>query len=307
MLYSIICMNKSEKFGRAINLDREALESEMFNAKNNPIFTERSDYGFTLDKKLSMQLSKTLNKIKGRLDSEISESGELEINEFIRYKVDKKTRTISDFNIFEEENEINGIDITLLIDCSGSMRGLKQKLADLSATLIDSMEKTTFVNFKVIAFSAKWHEYQSVLEIIDTKDKAGRIHADENDLHDNHPLAIDFAVRDILKNQSDNKKMIVLITDGYPEAEYHTKSGKHIKVDSQTMINLMARSVTEAKNQKVPIFCIYYGHISSSMQKIAMQKMFRGMLFESEDFNKVQKMLIKQLTNSIEKLNQAGS
>ena len=307
MLYSSICMNKSEKFGRAINLDREALESEMFNAKNNPIFTERSDYGFTLDKKLSMQLSKTLNKIKGRLDSEISESGELEINEFIRYKVDKKTRTISDFNIFEEENEINGIDITLLIDCSGSMRGLKQKLADLSATLIDSMEKTTFVNFKVIAFSAKWHEYQSVLEIIDTKDKAGRIHADENDLHDNHPLAIDFAVRDILKNQSDNKKMIVLITDGYPEAEYHTKSGKHIKVDSQTMINLMARSVTEAKNQKVPIFCIYYGHISSSMQKIAMQKMFRGMLFESSDFNKVQKMLIKQLTNSIEKLNQSGS
>jgi uncharacterized protein YegL len=295
-------MNKSEKFGRAINLDREALESEMFNAKNNPIFTERSDYGFTLDKKLSMQLSKTLNKIKGRLDSEISESGELEINEFIRYKVDKKTRTISDFNIFEEENEINGIDITLLIDCSGSMRGLKQKLADLSATLIDSMEKTTFVNFKVIAFSAKWHEYQSVLEVIDTKDKAGRIHADDNDLHDNHPLAIDFAVKDILKSSSENKKLIVLITDGYPEAEY-----KGNRVDSQTMINLMARSVTRAKNQKVPIFCIYYGHISSSMHKIAMQKMFRGMLFESENFNKVQKMLIKQLTSSIEKLNQGGS
>ena len=38
MLYSSICMNKSEKFGRAINLDREALESEMFNAKNNPLW-----------------------------------------------------------------------------------------------------------------------------------------------------------------------------------------------------------------------------------------------------------------------------
>ena len=278
------------------------LEQEMANMKNEPIFTERSDYGFTLDKQLSRQLSKTLNKIKGRLDTQNGEEGNLDIQEFIRYKVDKKTRTISDFNIFEEENEINGIDITLLIDCSGSMRGLKQKLADLSATLIDSMEKTTFVNFKVIAFSAKWHEYQSVLEIIDTKDKAGRIHADEEDLHDNHPLAIDFAVKDILKSNSENKKLIVLITDGYPEAEY-----KGNRVDSQTMINLMARSVTRAKNQKVPIFCIYYGHISSSMQKIAMQKMFRGMLFESENFNKVQKMLIKQLTSSIEKLNQAGS
>lgn len=278
------------------------LEQEMANMKNEPIFTERSDYGFTLDKQLSKQLSKTLNKIKGRLDIQNGEEGNLDIQEFIRYKVDKKARTISDFNIFEEENEINGIDITLLVDCSGSMRGLRQKLADLSATLIDSMEKTTFVNFKVIAFSAKWHEYQSVLEIIDTKDKAGRIHADENDLHDNHPLAIDFAVKDILKSSSENKKLIVLITDGYPEAEY-----KGNRVDSQTMINLMARSVTRAKNQKVPIFCIYYGHISSSMQKIAMQKMFRGMLFESENFNKVQKMLIKQLTSSIEKLNQGGS
>ena len=278
------------------------LEQEMANMKNEPIFTERSDYGFTLDKQLSKQLSKTLNKIKGRLDTQNGEEGNLDIQEFIRYKVDKKARTISDFNIFEEENEINGIDITLLVDCSGSMHGLRQKLADLSATLIDSMEKTTFVNFKVIAFSAKWHEYQSVLEIIDTKDKAGRIHADDNDLHDNHPLAIDFAVKDILKSSSENKKLIVLITDGYPEAEY-----KGNRVDSQTMINLMARSVTRAKNQKVPIFCIYYGHISSSMQKIAMQKMFRGMLFESENFNKVQKMLIKQLTSSIEKLNQAGS
>ena len=278
------------------------LEQEMANMKNEPIFTERSDYGFTLDKQLSKQLSKTLNKIKGRLDIQNGEEGNLDIQEFIRYKVDKKARTISDFNIFEEENEINGINITLLVDCSGSMRGLKQKLADLCATLIDSMEKTTFVNFKVIAFSAKWHEYQSVLEIIDTKDKAGRIHADEEDLHDNHPLAIDFAVKDILKSNSENKNLIVLITDGYPEAEY-----KGNRVDSQTMINLMARSVTRAKNQKVPIFCIYYGHISSSMQKIAMQKMFRGMLFESENFNKVQKMFIKQLTSSIEKLNQAGS
>tara|TARA_R110002124_G_scaffold61316_1_gene168082 strand:- start:122 stop:1024 length:903 start_codon:yes stop_codon:yes gene_type:complete len=283
------------------DMNNESLENEMFNVENKPIFTERSDYGFTLDKKLSRQLSKTLNKIKGRLDSEISEAGELEINEYIRFKVDKKARTIQDFNIFEEETEINGIDITLLIDCSGSMRGLRQKLADLSATLIDSMENSSFINFKVIAFSAKWHSYQSVLEIIDTKDKAGRIHADEDDLHDNHSLAIDFTVKDILKSNSDNKKLIVLITDGYPEAEY-----KGERVDSQIMINLMVRSVTEAKNQKVPIFCIYYGHISSSMQKIAMEKMFRGMLFESEDFNKVQKMLIRKLTESIEKLNQGG-
>ena len=285
-------------------MNRELLEEEMFNAVNKPIFTERQDKGFSLDKKLSRELSKTLNKIKGRLDSEISESGELEINEFIRFKVDKKARTISDFNIFEEETEINGIDITLLVDCSGSMYGLGQKLADLSATLIDSMENMSFINFKVIAFSAKWHEYQSVIEIIDTKEKAGRIHYDDNDLHDNHPLAIDFAVKDILKSNSDNKKLIIMITDGYPEAEFTTSKGEHLHVDRKTMVNLMSRSVTEAKNQRVPIFCIFYGHIGEA--KTNMEKMFRGMLFESSDFNKVQKMLIRKLTDSIEKLNQGG-
>ena len=285
-------------------MNRELLEEEMFNVVNKPIFTERQDKGFSLDKKLSRELSKTLNKIKGRLDSEISESGELEINEFIRFKVDKKARTISDFNIFEEETEINGIDITLLVDCSGSMYGLGQKLADLSATLIDSMENMSFINFKVIAFSAKHNEYQSVLEIIDTKEKAGRIHYDGHDLHDNHPLAIDFAVKDILKSNSDNKKLIIMITDGYPEAEYTTKEGEHVYVDRKTMVNLMSRSVTEAKNQRVPIFCIFYGHIGEA--KTNMEKMFRGMLFESSDFNKVQKMLIRKLTDSIEKLNQGG-
>ena len=231
-------------------MNRELLEEEMFNAVNKPIFTERQDKGFSLDKKLSRELSKTLNKIKGRLDSEISESGELEINEFIRFKVDKKARTISDFNIFEEETEINGIDITLLVDCSGSMYGLGQKLADLSATLIDSMENMSFINFKVIAFSAKWHEYQSVIEIIDTKDKAGRIHYDDNDLHDNHPLAIDFAVKDILKSNSDNKKLIIMITDGYPEAEFTTSKGEHLHVDQKNYGKFNVKISNRSKKPK---------------------------------------------------------
>lgn len=303
--------NGSYGHGRSINIDESELESEMFNQENNPRFTERDDYGYTIDKQLARQLSKTLNKIKGRLDTEISEAGDLEINEFIRFKVDKKSNTIQDFNLFEEETELNGIDISLLIDCSGSMRGLRQKLADLSATIIEAMENTSFVNFKVIAFSAKHHEYQSVIEIIDTKDKAGRIHADENDLHDNHSLAIDFAVKDILSTNTDNKKLIILITDGYPEAEFKPKTtkgaiGQQLIVGFQTMINLMSRSVTEAKNNKVPIFCIYYGHIGIELQKKAMDKMFRGMIFESTDFKNVQRVLIQKLTDSIEKLNQGG-
>ena len=37
-----------------------------------------------------------------------------------------------------------------------------------------------------------------------------------------------------------------------------------------------------------------------------MRKLFRGMLFETSDFKQVEKMLVKKLTDSIEKLNQGG-
>ena len=68
--------------------------------------------------------------------------------------------------------------------------------------------------------------------------------------------------------------------------------------------NLMERSVIEAKNQEIPIFCIWYNHIKDTVEP--MRKLFRGMLFETKDFDQVEKMLISKLSESIEKLNQGN-
>ena len=313
-----IMSNGGSSGGYGVNADWDLVEEDLFKLSHEkkPIFTNRSDKGFTINSQLSNRLTQTLNKIKGQITTEISESGDLEINEFIRYKVDKRAKTIQNLEFFEEESEKNGIDIILLIDCSGSMSRLNQKLADLSASIFQALEKSDQVNFKVIAFSAKSHDYQHVVEIIDKKEKCGRIHADFEDYHDNHNLNINYAVEEILKTNSDNKKLILMITDGYPEIVWtidrdytgrsrSLKKGMRLKFENSDIPrNLMERSVIEAKNQEIPIFCIWFNHIEDTVKP--MRKLFRGMLYETQNFDQVEKVLIQKLTESIEKLNQGN-
>ncbi len=273
------------------------IELELMRTKNNPVFTKRADKGYSVNQDLAKQIAITLNKIKGRIESEIGNTGVLEIEEFIQFKIDKKAGIMKNLDIFSESFESNGLDLTLLIDCSGSMRSLRQKLADLSSTLITALDKCSFIDFKVIAFSGKYHDYQSVIEIIKKVSDSGKIHADETDLHDIHNLAIDFAVNDInTKGNPDNKKLIIMITDGYPECEL-----KHRSMDHKVLQNLMERSVINAKNYQIPIFCLYYGHIGSV--KELMNRIFKGMIFESSNFEDIEKKLIQKLSLAVENLN----
>lgn len=271
------------------------IENILSHFKHTPIFIKRTNQSFTIDNILANKLANTLNKIKGKIDTELSNSGNLDITEFIDYKINKRFKQIPSFKIFNETIETNGLDIILLIDCSGSMRSLHDKVRNISATIFKALKRCSFINFKVIAFSAKYHQYQGVYDIIKTLDDCKRIQADNNDLHDIHNLAIDYSVK--LLEHSENKKMIIMITDGHPEAEYNNRH-----VDSQTLRNLMIKSVINAKNHDIPIFCLYYNHIDSTVKP--MRKMFRGQLFESGNFNDIEKQLIKQLIKTVEKLNQ---
>ena len=88
-----------------------------------------------------------------------------------------------------------------------------------------------------------------------------------------------------------------MITDGHPEGEYNHKNIKH-----SILQNLMIKSVINAKNHDIPIFCLYYNHIESTVEN--MRKLYRGHLFESSNFVAIEKQLIKQLITTVEKLNQ---
>ena len=114
--------NGGSSSGRGCNADWVKVENDLFELSHEikPIFKTRSDNGYTINYQLSKSIENTLQKIKGKIDMEISEAGDLDVNEFIRFKVDKKAGTIQDFNLFETETEVNGIDIILLIESDES-------------------------------------------------------------------------------------------------------------------------------------------------------------------------------------------
>lgn len=273
------------------------IEKELMTQNIKPIYKKRDDRGFKIDYVLSKSLSNTLNKIKGRIYQQIGETGDLDIEEFIDFKINQKSGIINNFDIFEDTIEKNGLDVVLLIDCSGSMRRLRQKLADITATILHSMSKCEFINFKTIAYSASGHKYQSYLDEIKNYNESGRVHADENNYHDIHNLAMNEAVK--ILEKSEDKKLIIMITDGYPEAVYKGRT-----MDTKPLQSLMERSIIEANNKDIEVFCLYYCHIPSTIPQ--MNKIFKGKMFSTENFNDIQKKLSNTLIKTVERMNESG-
>jgi nitric oxide reductase activation protein len=268
------------------------IEQELLAKSPEPKVIKRSDYGYKLNYQLSNKLSETLNKIKGRIDEEIGETGDLDMNEYIDFKINRKMGFTNNFDIFSETIEINGLDVYFLIDCSGSMRGLGQKMADITATIMHSMKNCPFINFKTIAFSAFGNKYQGVNDYINDYTEAGRVHADTTYYHDIQSLAIDQAR--IKLSDSENKKLIILLTDGYPECGDY-------RISHEVLQSLWERSVTKAENEGIELFCMYYGHIGSTMT--LMRKIFGNNIYETNNFEDIQEKLIDKLKLAVANLN----
>jgi len=273
----------------------------------NPIYIKQTMHDVKVNQYLAKKIEKTLMKIKGRLDVELSENGDLESNAYIQYKIDKRAKTINSLEIFEEEEESQGLDIICLIDCSGSMRKVDQQMRDITATIIQALKKCTFVNFKVLAFSGHATEYQGYLDEIKTVKDAGRIQANDSctckvcekefrcHYHDIHNLAIDEACK-ILKKSEAHKRLILLVTDGYPEIEHKGKS-----VNEQVKTSLFKKSIQQCHNNKIETFALFYTHIKSQIP--IMREIFKGNLYQTGDFKDVETNFIKKLIKSVEKMN----
>ena len=283
------------------------LEKELVKLAPSPIYIKQPSHNVKVNEVLAKQISKTLMKIKGRLDSELDEVGNLETDEYIQYRINKKCKTVKSLEFFEDEIESQGLDIVCLIDCSGSMRGVQKQVRNITATIIKALEKCTFVNFKVLAFSGDQSEYQSYLDEINTVEDSGRIQANDScnceictkgghHYHDIHNLAIDEACK-ILKKSDSNKKLILMITDGYPEIMYHGKS-----VPSDIKTNLFKKSIQQCHNNKIETFALFYTHIQSTIP--VMREIFKGNLYQTENFGDVETNFIKKLIKSVEKMNE---
>lgn len=270
------------------------MERELNKIPNNPTFKKRDDRSYTIDNKLSNQIANTLNRIKGRIDEQLGQSGKLDINEFINFKVARKTGNIPKLDIFNETIETRGLDLTLLIDCSGSMRNIDHKVRDITATIFKALKNCTFINFNVMAFSGDYTDYKCIIDKIENINDCVRIQADSSDCFTPHNLIMDYAVKSLY--QSENKKMIIVLTDGHPELRHNEE-----RVEDDISYNLMERSIINAKNMGIPVFCLFYCHIQSTIP--IMRRIFRGNLYESSNFEDIEKKLIKELIKSVDMLN----
>lgn len=265
-------------------------------------WVERGNRGATINYNLSDSISSTLNKIKGRIDEELGETGDLEIEEYIEFKNNYRQGFIKDMNIFNETFENHGLDIVLMVDCSGSMGSLSQRTADIVATIMHAIEKTPFINLRVFGFSAESDNYQGCIEEIKNYKQAGRIHADSNNIHDVQHLAIDYTV-ELLEN-SENKKMMIMITDGYPIAYFKGRSISHSILKS-----MMDRSITNAWNKGIECFCLFYNSYYDEEEDYEsdtlkhLRDMFHNHLYSSGDFSDIEFKLIEKLKLSVESLN----
>ena len=81
------------------------LSSDLFS------FKVRNTGDYTVNQKLSNRLSDTLNKVKGKVDQEFTQSGILDVQEYINFRVDRKAKKIPNLNLFAEDIEKRGLTV----------------------------------------------------------------------------------------------------------------------------------------------------------------------------------------------------
>ena len=283
------------------------LEKELVKLAPSPIYIKQPSHNVKVNEVLAKQISKTLMKIKGRLDVELDEAGNLETDEYIQYRINKKCKTVKSFEFFEDEIESQGLDIVCLVDCSGSMRDVQKQMRNITATIIRALEKCDFVNFKVLAFSGHAKKYQGYLDEIKTVHESGRIQANDScdcevctkeslpHYHDIHNLAIDEACR-ILKKSDASKKLMLMITDGFPEINHNGYS-----VDRAIRTSLFKKSIQQCHNNDIETFALFYTHISDTVK--VMREIFKGNLYQTADFGDVETNFVKKLIKTVDRMN----
>ena len=97
--------NGGSSGGRGVNADWDQVEEDLFKLSHEikPIFKTRFDSGFTINRQLANRIEQTLNKIKGQTIIENSENGDLDIDEFLRYKVDNKQKQFKTWKFLKKK------------------------------------------------------------------------------------------------------------------------------------------------------------------------------------------------------------
>ena len=269
------------------------LSSDLFS------FKERNIEKFTVNQNLANRLSDTLNKVKGKVDQEFTQSGILDVQEYINFKVDRKNKKMPNLNLFSEDVEKRGLTVYFVIDSSYSMYYAKDNLRNITATIFKALEKCPFIDFKVIAYSGSNElGHHAKLQEINKLEDVGSIVADSYDRLTPTDLALSYVHDKIRK--SEDKKLVILFTDGLPESCNYGYNDLQYEVKKQ---------IVKMTNDKINFFTIFYQNYQYCGSKTSditqkMRSIFKNRMYESSDFKTIEKILQKNLIGAIERLNQ---
>ncbi len=213
---------------------------------DRPVSDVQVDYG------LAHQLNRLFRTIKGKYAEDIDEDGtQIDLDEYIQFKVRKQG------NIFEDEKIDNGLAVTILVDCSGSMSGVPLDIArNISATLFYSLKKIDNIELSVIGFSAPERFYALAVVDINRLEDIGRLTGVRGYPYTPTHLAIQYA-QHILNNKKAAKKLLIVVTDGSPQM-----STQYREVNRDWLTSLARKAVRDCKKSGITLLSIYTGGAS---------------------------------------------
>jgi len=262
-------------------------------------FKVRNTENFKVNQNLANKLSDTLNKVKGKVDQELTQSGILDVQEYINFRVDRKAKKIPNLNLFAEDIEKRGLTVYFVVDSSLSMTYARDNLRNITATIFKALEKCPFIDFKVIAYSGsnRLGHHVKIQEINKLED-VKYIVPDDIDRLTPTDLVLNYVHDKIRK--SEDKKLVILFTDGLPESCNYGYEDLQHEVKKQ---------IVKMTNDKINFFTMFYQnweYCGSQTSDITekMRSIFKNRMYESKDFKTIEKILQKNLIQAIERLNQ---
>jgi len=167
------------------------------------------------DIKMAYGLRRFISKLTGKYKEINSEEGtEIDIDRFIARMTDSNIR-----DVFVDSELITGLSIVALLDLSATMDRERRIFLAREAllTIYESLKGLTGIDFDAFGYSgSKTNAYVTPVVRLE-KERLANVYPSYKFCYTHTNRAIDYIV-EILAKRPFSKKIIILITDGYPEA-----------------------------------------------------------------------------------------
>ena len=198
---------------------------EVLSIPKNIRMLQRKKEKSTINQKIVKDLSRFFKRLKMQKKSIICDTGyDIDLEEYIKNLV-KGTELNK---IFSEDVKDTGVSIVLSIDASSSMRSYDRIdiARELATTIFESVKGVSKIAMRGNVWGGDANGIAGITEINNQKDTEMITVDDEYSTTPTHS-ALEYSGR-MLKEMKGNKKLLIMVTDGYPNG---WSKGKRIQTE----------------------------------------------------------------------------